>query len=286
VSLKGVLLMIFGARMKLPSGSPKRQAMFLGGRDEPKRASTSSRRPRSARQDCLIGLLDMFSILWKTRKTLVVLYCVAVAIALLLVLWPGHLREAGLFILGGLLTIGTTTFLEDVNRTLKAQDVVRPIHAEFANRVARCCFDFENPWSKYYKNPSMGGLDAERIRKFSPDPPIIYPATAAQFGLLPQEAPEALVEFYTRLVGLQRAIDEAATDPGNTKYIEAVARRMRHTLRPGLDGLKTLGSVVRRPDATENAAYANLGEALGMAAPKLSLRASIEKLLREHPAKM
>jgi hypothetical protein len=223
----------------------------------------------------------MFRALWRTHKKFLIVLGLIVAVALMMTLREGNSRDVGLFILGGAFSTGTAFLLEEVKRTTKAQDTALALHVELSQLVARCCFDFQSPWSGYYKQDG-GGMDAERVRKFSPNRPVIYPSTASDIALLPNAA-QALVEFYSRLGALQRAIDEAARD---IKHVRPVAVRMRQALPPGLKALKALGSMVEGAEKIEDDAFTALGEALGKPAPALPLRATIEKLLNDYPPKM
>jgi hypothetical protein len=219
---------------------------------------------------------------WPTSKrTLLTLLGLALLGALMTTLKEG--RETGFFVLGGVFTMGTALLAEEFKRNTKAQDVALALHVELSQLVARCCFDFNAPWSAYYKNPTASGMNAERVRKFSPNVPVIYPAMAAEIALLGAEAARPLVEFHTRLRALQRAIDEAAQDQ---KYVGAVATRMRHALPPGLKALIALGSMIDGAARIEDDAFAALGVALGKPAPALGLRAAIQKVLHDYPAKM
>ena len=216
---------------------------------------------------------------FEARNALLLFYSLVAAFGGLMLAFP-ETKGAGLVILGGVVSMGAAALAEQLKRSSQAYDVARAVHTELANRVARCCFDFKSPWSRIYKNHSIAGMDAERLRKFSPDSPVIYPATAAQIGLLPNNAPQALVEFYARLVALQRAIDEAARD---LTHVPAVAGRMRQTLQPGLMALTALGAVIQDAGATEDTALANLSGALGLGRADQSLRSTIETLLRDNP---
>lgn len=225
----------------------------------------------------------MIRALWRAHKGFLIVLGVIVVAALMMTIKKGNSRDVGIFILGGAFSIGTAFLLEEFKRTTKTQDTALALHVELSQLIARCCFDFQAPWSSYYKNQTFGGMYAERVRKFSPNTPVIYPSTAADVALLPRNAAQALVEFYGRLWALQRAIDEAARD---LKHVGAVAVRMRQTLPPGLKAIEALGMMVEGAEKVENDAFAALGEALGKPAPELSLRATIRKLLKDFPAKM
>ena len=56
-------------------------------------------------------------------------------------------QVVGGVVVGAALSLGATLFPEDVKRGRARRDLATALYAELALRVARCCFDFEKPWS-------------------------------------------------------------------------------------------------------------------------------------------
>lgn len=142
-----------------------------------------------------------------------------------------------------------TSIIETISRQQKAHDLARSLYVELADRVARCCFDFEDPWKHFHKDspPAMSRL---RALKFLPATPIIYENTAAEISLLKGKAAQDIVQFYFRLAAWKRDIEyiEKAfpQDMGNLPddYVKMLALHLYQTLQPGLAALESLSSMV------------------------------------------
>ncbi|NOT38922.1 MAG: hypothetical protein HOP13_00350 [Alphaproteobacteria bacterium] len=207
--------------------------------------------------------------------------------------------NAGFLLLG--LVAGTFVSLavEIAKRPIQARDLARALHVELAEFVARCCFDFENPWQKLFANDHKSTeMHQLRLSKFIPETPIVYESTANQLALLKGSAPQALVQFYYRVAAWRRDASNmalslrAAEDKTNPNSLAPpptldsadarfLSRRLKETLRPGLDALVALGSLVDNAQGTEDAAIAahDLVSRPGVVVTEMSLRKRIETLV-------
>jgi hypothetical protein len=205
--------------------------------------------------------------------------------------WSGKdfLINAGFLVLGVLLAVAISFVNDHYQRAMRSHDLARLLHTELSDLVARCCFDSEAPWSKYWaNNPPDRKFNVIDLRKFAPIDPVIFPATASELAMLHGDAPLRLVQFHYRLNALRREIENIANDsteatrvePIQTGALRLVALRMRQTLRPGLDALQALAS--RVPDATqiEASAIGQYDATRKDATPPGSLRERIERLLK------
>lgn len=163
-----------------------------------------------------------------------------------------NMGKAGFLIIGALLAIMTAALVEVRKRQVQVRDIARVLYAELTHLVARCVFDSESPWKKYWpRDASPGLMKASKLRKFAPAAPTIYTATAGQIALLSGKAPQTLIEFHYRLSALRREIENAVasanpSDGGNIPIgaLKQVGLRFRQTLGPGLNALEDLASLV------------------------------------------
>lgn len=173
---------------------------------------------------------------------------VALMFALVLIARNDFLTNVGFLVLGALIAVWTTLLSEELKRPRQARDLARALYEELADRVARCCFDFEAPWQTYAVRPE--GMGTFRLRKFSPEPPIVFPATAGQLALLGNEAPQALIRFYYCLAAWKRDLDNIALEVTESNealhpdVIRFLAIRLRQTLAPGMRALEALAPMV------------------------------------------
>jgi hypothetical protein len=111
------------------------------------------------------------------------------------------LHQAGWTVLavmvGSLGTLLVTRRLARENRLIEAKDIAASLHAEIADRAARCLNDYVKPWKTYedeaYTQPKVPPLSW--VSKFRPVEPVVYPAVAAKLGLLAPDALFPVVEF-------------------------------------------------------------------------------------------
>jgi hypothetical protein len=182
-------------------------------------------------------------------------------IGFIVVVWSsesGFLVNVGFLVLGVLLAVAIS-FLNDVyQRTLRSRDLARLLHTELSDLVARCCFDSEASWSRYWaSNLADREFNVISLRKFAPGEPVIFRATAGELAILHGDAPLRLVQFHYRLNALSREIENIANDSTEANRVEPISKgalrlvglRMRQTLKPGLDALQALAQSV--PDADQ-----------------------------------
>lgn len=164
---------------------------------------------------------------------------------------PNYLGNVGFLILGALLGSYPPFLIAEYESRRDAKRIAVAIFQEVANRVARCCFDFEKPWGTLYLSPKA--MEGARLRKFAPEPPIIYPALAPQIAIFKNDVGQALIRFYIFLSAWQKNIEISADEitslkaPGahiSARQVLQLARRLRNTLKPGLDILEKLGPLV------------------------------------------
>jgi len=111
----------------------------------------------------------------------------------------------GNVIVGAILALGASTYIEKQKREQLVDDLSIALYHELANRVARCCFDFENPWSRDWTTPRNRGVFG--VTKFIPQPPTVFDGNADKLALLGPEVPAAMMAFYFRLWVLHRDIE-------------------------------------------------------------------------------
>lgn len=144
----------------------------------------------------------------------------------------------------------------------QVHNLARSLHAELADRVARCCYDFEAPYKAYYFKTPDKPRDSFAIRKFVPAPPVIYPAIAAQISILGNQAPTAVIQFYFRLAVCQRDFESIAARVHDEKRgasideLRMLTDRLWQALAPGLKALQTLGPMIKEHEEIENSALA------------------------------
>lgn len=199
---------------------------------------------------------------------LVLFLVIAFAFAIVMILQGDFLANVGFLVVGAIIAVIAVLIADAVKRPAQARDLARALHAELSDRVARCCFDCEQPWHAYlnFDNYHPGQMDSVRLRKFSPVPPVIYPSTANQIAMLKGDAPQALIQFYYRLAAWERDIKSIATESENNKGgvapegVRLLAIRIHQTLAPGLRALEALSPMVERPERIERLALAGYDE--------------------------
>jgi hypothetical protein len=136
------------------------------------------------------------------------------------------------------------------NRQNEANDIATSLHAEIADRAARCLNDFIAPW-RTFREPAEDTKLRPRswIGKFRPVDPIVYPSIGAKLGLLKPEAVFPVVQFYFRLDALRRELDLLLEDEdygAEGKFaktrgrLRLIATRFQSTLGPALLALEKL----------------------------------------------
>ena len=212
---------------------------------------------------------------WRRNKELLglaVVMAAFLAFSIAMMMISAFLTNVGFLILGGLLAVFASLLSETIKRPAQARDLARALYEELADRVARCCFDFEAPWQGYFLKTNRDTMHWFRLRKFSPEPLVIFPSAASQLALLGDDAPQALIRFYVRLAAWKRDVDNLAeslaqrsdieraaeTRDDSLEMLRFLAQRLRQTLAPGLRALQALGPLVEehaRIEATAIAGY-------------------------------
>jgi hypothetical protein len=197
----------------------------------------------------LIGTAALFSLN-------VILFGIGIT-AVVALLSDNGIHPSGWTLMGVLLGAGGTFIvtrrIARENRLMESNDIAVSLHAEIADRAARCLNDYLAPWSKF----EQPDYDQEAVPEFSwvgkfrPVDPVVYPAVASKLGLLKPDALFAVVQFYFRLRAVQREIDGILSDQKFAEEKEfkkvrrrlvLVARRFHATLEPASLALFKLSS--------------------------------------------
>ena len=169
-----------------------------------------------------------------------------------------------------------------------ADNLACTLHAELADLVARCCFDSEGPWHRYWTENGSAPSDKynkTELRSFTPAQPTIFTNTSSDLALLGADAPLRLVQFHNSLSALRRDIEYIADGmtehPATPPQARQVAERFYHALQPGLRALLALAPKVPKAEEVEQAAI-DLYDAnrLDGPPPSGSLRDRINRLLQ------
>ena len=193
----------------------------------------------------------------------------------------GWLTNIGFLSLGVLISLFALFADQMTRRKQEAVDLARILHAELADRVARCCYDFEYPWRQSLEpvkareletaigkdEGSITKYDTFRLRKFAPVPPVHYLAAADRLALLSNDTVQSVIKFYYYLSAWQRDIENLSAElhkksldrptddtPLDGSKVQFMARRLRQTLKPGLVALKALSASVVGFDEIESIA--------------------------------
>jgi hypothetical protein len=216
----------------------------------------------------------------------IVLAGVAAVAVLLLLSGDQSLLPAAFVILGGILTVLTQITLEIQKRQYLVRDLARSLYVELANRIARCVFDIEKPWEQWIESDRANdrSMEVQRLQRFIPIEPTIYPATASQLALLPGTAPQTIIRFYIRFEILRLTMQQVADycRDRNLSYalaadVFAIADRFKRTLHPGLEALRALTPLVDDHEQVDRDAMHDL-DRLGFrhAREHLTLRKRLE----------
>lgn len=147
--------------------------------------------------------------------------------------------------------VGTWTARELYHRQQEkeARDFAVSLHAEIADRAARCVSDYLSPWKQIAAGAGRTRkATAAWIAKFRPADPIVYSGVGAKIGLLPAAAIFPVLQFYFRLDAYRREIDSVAADFSakdqvhqiDPARVTLVARRLQQCIGPALAALEHL----------------------------------------------
>lgn len=230
---------------------------------------------------------------FSSNKPLLALSVAASAnIAFIIFVWKSgsdFLTNTGFLVLGALIAIITSFVIEIYNRSLRAKDLARVLHAELADLVARCCFDSEAPWQQYWSpNPPAHPVNVIDLRKFAPNDSLIFSVAAVELALLPGNVPLLLIQFQYRVNALRREIKNIADDSSEDNRVDPIAKRslklvglrFRQTLEPGLNALEELAKMVPDPKQIEAFAIKQYDATRQGAPPAGTLRDRVGILLK------
>ena len=152
-------------------------------------------------------------------------------------------------LVGWLLGLFSAVGLDYWRQRREAKGIVTALYFEIADRSARCTNDFLEPWQRFRHGLSPAdAMTADRVGKFRPTEPVVYPQLIAKLALVRPDAVAAVQRFYFRLDALRREIDSFTSDfdpgevpTGKSRHrVTLVARRFEETVRPALLALETL----------------------------------------------
>ena len=173
---------------------------------------------------------------------------------------PDYFGNVGFLIIGATLGVYPVFVVEEYRRRQQHRALSRAIFHELADRAARCCFDFENPWHSYLSHPQE--MAVRRLQKFAPVMPVIYPAAGIALGTLKSAQP--IITFYYFLSAWKRDIEATVEDcirrdsPVGTQDVAFLAKRLLQTLLPAMNALRVLGDTIGDSDVIEREAISEL----------------------------
>jgi hypothetical protein len=195
-------------------------------------------------------------------STLITAYGLGLLIAgALLARDSGFLGNIGFLLIGAVLGIYPAFIIDEVNRARRKRNLTKALFHELINRAARCCFDYEAPWQPYLRAPPK--MPAFQVRKFIPEPPVIYPSVAADLALLDDDAAKAIIDFYIALAAWRRDIENLVDEAHPRGLIDEdgmrlLGMRLRQTLEPARRALEALTRGVANAPEIERDALNNL----------------------------
>ena len=154
-------------------------------------------------------------------------------------------------LLGGVIGLFSAWWLDRRRRVQEIADLKASIYAEIADRSARCVNDYLKPW----RDLQAHTLSADRIGKFRPTDPVVFPGIAGKLGLFDAEALIAVTQFYFRLAALSEAIESlradyerrgslsgllSSVDPADEARVEVIVTRLRSCFEPALRAVESL----------------------------------------------
>jgi hypothetical protein len=171
--------------------------------------------------------------------------------------------QLGSILIGAALALGAAFAMEHWKRKRLREDLAAALYYELANRVARCCIDFDAPWAKHWIETPR--VDRFAVSKFLPEPWTIFKANADKISLFPIQVPATLMGFYFRLWVVNRDIEKAREEGATGKSddigkgnVELIASRLAATLSPGKEALKALAALVSEASVIDEQALRTL----------------------------
>lgn len=171
-------------------------------------------------------------------------------------------------IIGASITIAIKYFDKRSARREQEIFVATSLLDEIANRAARCAFDYETPWSQYTPNQkNYKPRDLQKVLKFLPNAPIMYPALANQIAILDYESRTAITTFYAKLDDWHREIEDTyrlnyKADTPNPQLPKGVlfrlSRRLGETLEPAKIAIEKVSAYVPDGKKITKANFINL----------------------------
>lgn len=187
---------------------------------------------------------------------------------------PTYLGNVGFLVLGAAFGSYPPFLIAEYYAHRDSKRMATAIYQELANRVARCCFDFESPWIHY--RSTREEMEIPRLKKFAPIPPVIFPALSPHIAMFNNDIGQALIRFYIFLTAWEKDIEtttqqfESIRQNVRPTELHRLARRLRNTLDPGkavLEGIAKSG-LVENPEQIELAAIADLDKLFPDAHPQ------------------
>ncbi len=218
----------------------------------------------------------------------VLIACLAIVYVMGLLPLGGDYSNLAFLVMGVVLSVFLTHLSEALKRPSERRELARALYSELANRLARCCFDFEEPWSDWVdENKAPHNVEVLRVRRFMPFPPLVFPATASKLALLNNDAQQALITFYVALDAYRKDMSEIADRFQTNGTVPAalvtlIAGRLFRTLPPGYEALRALGEMVDDPAEIDAAAIRYADTLFDHKRSHLPLRQRIEYYLRIH----
>jgi hypothetical protein len=156
-------------------------------------------------------------------------------------------------VVGGTIGFAATTLHDQKQRQQEISELKASLYAEIADRSGRCINDYLEPW-RNFSVTAANNLNSERVGKFRPTDPVVFPSIAGKMGLLEPEVLLAVTQFYFRLDAVRQAIEslqgfcEKRETPGGLPVVESgdharaelIAIRFRSCFDPALRALERL----------------------------------------------
>lgn len=198
------------------------------------------------------------------------------------------LTNIGFLVIGALVGIIPVFWIDETKRQREAQNLALAIYQELANRVARCCYDFEIPWCALLQKPTQ--RQVFDVRKFYPVTPVVYQSAGVSIAILDRAAIQKVIIFYVFLEILGRDLESISSNAQQEKQrvsvadVKIIAERLRRTLAPGLAALEALAPSVKGAADIDAEAIRQLDANIPHPHHDKSLRERLQIAIREAKA--